>query len=310
MYITFLERSVTSDAFNPDRNIGVMFYDNWNDGYITWAAGLFRPNSDGNAGHVDSGDGEYAYTARLNWNPIYTHDGRCAFMFGGAYSYRALPNTPERADADVPELVGINNTARFRTRIPLRVGGTTGVNSERVVDSGSFVCDNVQLFNLQSLAIAGPFSLQGEAYWVQVGDALEGGQRISPNYSGFYVEASYFLTGENRKYQRTTSTIGRPIPHEPFFFVRNHEDGRRFLFGRGAWELCARYEYIDLGNEIVTNDFQGREQDFIFGVNWWLNSTFRVQVNYVYADIDGLNTTATNRSGHVHALGARFQWDW
>jgi phosphate-selective porin OprO/OprP len=231
-------------------------------------------------------------------------------MVGGAYSYRSLTNQPDRADAANPALVGLNNTARFRTRIPLRVNGTTGVNSERVVDSGSFVCDNVQLFNLQSLLTLGSFSLQSEAFWVHVRDALEGGDRINPSYNGFYVQASYFLTGEHRPYKRTTSTIDRPIPHEPFFFVKNHDGERKYLLGRGAWELVARYEYIDLGNDIVTNDFQGREQDIIVGLNWWLNPNFRVQLNYVWAEIDGLDTLATNRSGIVHGLGTRIQWDW
>jgi phosphate-selective porin OprO/OprP len=312
LYITFLERSVTSDAFNPDRNIGIMLYNNLGEGYFTWATGLFRANSDGHAGAFDSGDGEYSYTTRLNWNPWYTNNGRCAFMFGGAYSYRSLTNTADRAaDGSNATEVGINNTARFRTRIPVRVPGTTGANSERVVDTGSFICENVQLFNLQSLLIFGSFSLQSEAYWVHVRDALEGDTRINPSYSGFYVEASYFLTGENRRYKRTTSTIDRPIAHEPFFFVKSAGEGnRKYLLGRGAWELVARYEYIDLGNDIVTSDFQGREQDIIVGLNWWLNPNFRVQLNYVWAEIDGLNTTATNQNGIVHAFGARFQWDW
>ncbi|MCI0380567.1 MAG: hypothetical protein L0215_23515, partial [Gemmataceae bacterium] len=210
-------------------------------------------------------------------------------------------------------LVGINNTARYRTRIPLRVNGTTGVNSERVVDTGDFVLDNAQLYNLQSLLILGPLSLQAEAYWVHANNALPGKTktRINPDYSGFYVEASYFLTGENRRFKRSTATIDRPIAHEPFFLVKGQQGGWRDLhFGRGAWELVARYEYIDLSNQIITNDFQGREQDVIVGLNWWLNPNFRVQLNYVVAQIDGLNTAATNQSGIVHAFGGRFQWDW
>jgi phosphate-selective porin OprO/OprP len=310
LYITFMERSVASDAFSPGRNIGAMLFNNVDEGLFTWGAGVFRPNSAQNASAEDSGDGEYAYTGRLTFNPWYAHNGRCMFMLGGAYSYRSFPDTPDRPDAANPALVGLNNTARFRTRIPLRVNGTTGVNSERVVDSGSLVCDNVQLFNLQSLLILGSFSLQSEAYWVHVRDALEGDMRINPHYSGFYVEASYFLTGENRRYKRSTATIDRPIPHEPFFFVKNHDGERKYLFGRGAWELVARYEYIDLGNDIVTSDFQGREQDIIVGLNWWLNPNFRMQFNYIWAEIDGLNTLTINQSGNVHAFGARFQWDW
>jgi phosphate-selective porin OprO/OprP len=125
------------------------------------------------------------------------------------------------------------------------------------------------------------------------------------------VEASYFLTGENRRYSRPTASIERTVVLEKFFLVNGEQGGWRNLhFGRGAWQLIGRYEYIDLGNPVVTHDFQGREQDIVLGVNWYLNPTFRIQLNYVLAHIDGLNTLDTNQSGTVHALGARFQWDW
>jgi phosphate-selective porin OprO/OprP len=311
LYTTFMERSVANDAFNPNRHLGLMLYNNAGDGLVTWAGGLFRASRTSNASAEESGDGEYAWTGRLTCNPWYAHDGRCVFMFGGAASYRSLTNQPDR-DATNGPLAGINNTARFRTRIPLRVNGTTGVNSERVVDSGPLVADNAQLYNLQALLILGPFSLQAESYWVQANEALESKTktRTDLSYSGFYVEASYFLTGENRRYNRATASIDRSVVLEKFFLVNGEGGWRNLHFGRGAWQLISRYEYIDLGNPVVTHDFQGREQDVVLGVNWFLSPTFRVQFNYVLAHIDGLNTLDTNQSGTVHAFGTRFQWDW
>jgi phosphate-selective porin OprO/OprP len=310
LYITFMERAGAIDSFDPDRNIGVMLYNDVDDGLVTWAAGFFRPNSTANGSAVDSGDGEYAYTGRVTFTPWYANEGRCVFMVGGAASYRSLPEQRERV-TEGPLLAGLNNTARFRTRIPLRINGTTQVNAERVIDTGALVVDSVGLLNAQALLIYGPLSVQSEYFFVQVNDAQVQNQLINPNYSGFYVQVSYYLTGEHRRYQRSTATIGRPSANEPFFLVESDpECGKRILFGRGAWELAARYDYVDLGNSFVTSQFQGRMQDVVLGVNWLMNSNFRMQFNYVIADVTGLDTDLTNQSGIVHAFGTRFQWDW
>jgi phosphate-selective porin OprO/OprP len=312
-WITFIERATVIDALDPERNIGMLFHRTAFDERVFWAAGLYRPNSaEGNGFADDSGDGEYSYTTRLTFNPWYENDGRCWLHFGGAYSYRS---TLQAAPGTVTNPTG--DDVRFRSRIPLRTRGTTFVNSERVIDTGSVLADNVQLYNLQAAMAVGPFSLQGEVLAAQVDDWVRGPLRRDPNFWGCYVLASYFLTGEHRPYLRKIGGIGMPAPHEPFFLVDSGEDdGRRVHFGRGAWELVARYGFVDLGHEDInaigaippTSTFQGHLHDVTLGVNWYLNPNFRIMWNYVYSHVNGLGVSPTTRDGDVHAFGMRFSF--
>lgn len=311
-WITFIERATIVDALDPERNIGMIFHNTAFDDRMFWAAGLFRPHSaEGNGLADDSGDGEYSYTGRLTFNPIYDADGRCWLHLGGAYSYRSL----------IPVATGaINNPAgddpRFRTRIPARASGTTFVNSGRVIDTGTIVADSMHIYNLQAAMALGPFSLQGEIFAADVNNWVRGPQRRDPSFWGCYAFVSYFLTGEHRPYLRKIGGIGMPAPHEAFFLVDGEHSDRRVIWGRGAWELCARYGFVDLGHEDIntigatppTSTFQGHLHDVTLGVNWYLNPNFRIMWNYVYAHVNGLGVSPTTRDGDVHAFTMRFSF--
>ena len=59
-----------------------------------------------------------------------------------------------------------------------------------------------------------------------------------------YAFVSYFLTGENRPYNRKMGVFDRVKPYEDFFRVRTC-DGNVGT-GHGAWELAYRFSYIDM----------------------------------------------------------------
>ena len=61
--------------------------------------------------------------------------------------------------------------------------------------------------------------------------------------NGFYVQGSYLLTGEHRPYNRALGIFSGIRPKRNFL-----EDG-----GWGAWELAARYSYLDLAASNFTS---------------------------------------------------------
>ena len=61
-------------------------------------------------------------------------------------------------------------------------------------------------------------------------------------FNGGYVNASYMITGEHLGYDRATGYDDRLIP---FRNIGSYKDGKR---GWGAWQLAARFSWIDLNS--------------------------------------------------------------
>jgi phosphate-selective porin OprO/OprP len=89
---------------------------------------------------------------------------------------------------------------------------------------------------------------------------------------GSYVYGSYFLTGENRIYERFGqhgAQFGRNVPYSNFFLIPGG-------VGPGAWELKARWSYLDLGN--LGN---GVYNDLTVGFNWYWSDRMRMMFDWI-----------------------------
>ena len=97
------------------------------------------------------------------------------------------------------------------------------------------------------------------------------------------------------------NTVGSPFA--PFWLTRG-EDGN-LLFGRGAWEVAARYNHLNLDNGPI----QGGQTDaYELGVNWYLNANFKIQFEYLH-QVRFHKGTGPNGTlpGDIDALGIRTQ---
>jgi phosphate-selective porin OprO/OprP len=240
-YITFLERGLPN-AFAPSRNSGFMLHDTALGNRATWAVGLFRDTDDTG---MDIDDGGYNVTGRITGLPWYEDDGASLLHLGAAYSYR----NPD-------------DSLRYRSRPETHL-------TDRFVDTLTFTSDQVDLLGLEAAWVEGPLSLQGE--YVMASADLMGGS--DPDFSGYYGQVSYFLTGEHRKYKASSAAFDRVKPR------KNFAQGG----GCGAWELKARYSHIDLDSKTITG---GELDDIAAGVNWYLNPNVRVMWDYIHADAD------------------------
>ena len=241
-YTTFLERALPN-VFAPSRNTGFMLYDSILDDRMTWSAGLFRDTDDYGEG-VD--DGGYNVTGRITAQPIYEEKGARLLHLGAGYSYR----NPD-------------DSVRYRQRPEAHL-------TSRFVDTGTFAADQTDLLGLEAAWVDGPFSLRGEYMFANV-DRIDSGANV--DFDGFYVQASYFLTGEHRRYKASSGTFSRVKPKENF-----SRSG-----GRGAWEIAARYSELDLNDGSITG---GKLSNITAGLNWYLNPNTRLMLNYIHADKD------------------------
>jgi phosphate-selective porin OprO/OprP len=264
-YITFLERSLPTEAFAPSRNSGFYVQNAPLDKRLTWALGYFRETDD--SGFDFGKDDIWNLSGRVTGLPWYEDEGSRLLHLGFSYSHSF-------SDGDV----------RFRSRPEAHLSPV------RFVDTGSFAADAVDLINPEIALVFGPLSLQGEYYRAFVDSSVQD----DPELDGFYVEASYFLTGEHRAYKRSAAAFDRVRPADNF-----DASG-----GWGAWQIAARYSQVDLADGNLSTIYDAdltpdpddvnlaRELDNIaVGLNWYLNPNVRVMLNYVYSDLEDLDST-------------------
>jgi phosphate-selective porin OprO/OprP len=145
------------------------------------------------------------------------------------------------------------------------------------VDTGNIPARHFQLLDSEVAWVNGPFSIQSE-YALAAVDQI-GNPNVT--FDAFMLQASYFLTGESRPYNRYMGIFDRIVPFGNFFRVRTQDQG--IQMGPGAWEVAARYSWINLTQKnVLGNDLQ----DFTFGLNWYLNPYLRAKFNYVRAFLD------------------------
>jgi phosphate-selective porin OprO/OprP len=271
-FITFMERNLCNLAFTPSRNFGVMATDSILDNHMTWAVGWFKDVDDKMNGLTD---GErYAVTGRLTGLPWYERGGKELVHLGVGAS--------TRSPAD--------DTVAFSMRPETHI-------DSKLLDTGNITASNVYLLSPELAAVYGPFSLQAQYYMASATSHSKG----SPDFNGYYVYASFFVTGESRNYKTSTGAFDRVRPNENLF----GKEG-----GFGAIELAVRYSSIDLNDGPATSAgvTGGKESNIAGGVNWHLNPNMRVMLNYVYADVKDQGTAKFD--GKENAFMLRFQFDW
>jgi phosphate-selective porin OprO and OprP len=150
----------------------------------------------------------------------------------------------------------------------------------------------------------GPFSMQGEYYRYGIDRTVS--TLKDPEFGGWYVQASYFLTGEMRPYVPASAAFGSPPVANAFALDAS---------SWGAWEVKARYSVNDFNafenDAVVANRVLGGEQKIISaGVNWYLNRNIRWMFDYMRVDIDRMNTAGAQAGQKFGVLATRIQFSF
>ncbi|MCZ2341377.1 MAG: OprO/OprP family phosphate-selective porin [Bacteroidales bacterium] len=287
-FLPFMEYSYLFDlnyatAFNNGYTPGIAAYNTWANGRIYTHGGFFKnlpaPFAFG------LGDGEYAATGRIGLLPILNLDERRLWYIGGAMSRR-----------DPVEGVV---TARIRNQVRNAPGPLLNI----LATTGAVPAESNGIFSLDSAFVSGPLTVLGEFQSNQLyGASTTNGVPLGTvNYNGFYVSTLYFLTGESRTWNTQAYIFNRVIPKSNFL-VDKETHG---IKGWGAWEVGARYSYLDLNDKTIRG---GRLQAVTLGLNWYLNPITKFQFNYdcAYKDL-GSNPLA---KGIIHSFGTRLNFDF
>jgi phosphate-selective porin OprO/OprP len=291
--MTFLERSSYSEAIEMNQNFvtGAWLGNNYFDQRATWSGVIFRPDPGSSTGAF-FGDGQWAWQGRLTALPLWDCEGRHYMHVGLSGGWRSgvnnLANSPLRT---------IQVRARPEQRDDVPAGGFTNADSNRMVDTGLLAADHQWLMGLELFYVKGPFSFQAEYGWNWVDNVIGAGPSgftLNPKFvpagnyvfNGGYAQIAYTLTGESRSYDKRLGRLdsyyfGRRGPFTNAWFVRD-ENGA-LDFGIGAWEIAARYSYVDLNDGSGLTQIRGGRMDGLsFALNWYLNTNLKVQFEYVY----------------------------
>lgn len=275
-FITFMERSMGNSVFSPAYGLGAMVFNGTEDQHLLWQVGVFENDLPDAIPRRDADNFATAFTGRVVWLPWYDEctEGRGLLHLGAAYSYR------DAFDA----------AHDFRSRENSAFG-------PYILRGGAPVLTDCNLFGLEAAVVYGPFSVQSEykEAWLEY---PTGGNAVIP---AFYVQLSYFLTGENRGYKFDLGRFDRVKPFENFFRVRA-EDGCCYT-GKGAWELAYRYDYCDISEMGAA---AGLATTHTVGVNWYLCPYARIMANYVH----GLPHKDYTEAGEIDAFMMRYQVDF
>lgn len=188
------------------------------------------------------------------------------------------------------------------------------------------------ILGLEGIVAKGPFKLQGE----YAGGKFESkdeirGNDMSADIQTAYLSANYMLTGEHYSKSYKGGKMKGIKVANPFDF----ETGT----GTGAWEIGARYEYLDIDDIKIDNtgaatssrvvgaldcgvatddDYtscnngKGGANQYTIGLKWIANQNVLAKVSYTYADYDhdiiAKDLSSNEAFDSEQLLQTRIQW--
>lgn len=224
---------------------------------------------------------QLGFTGRVAYAPLRGKDWRVNLGAHGSYVDRPANVAGPGADGSTPadgHVVALNGAAE------LRVDGT------RLVNTGNIAARNASEVGAEFALQKGPLFLASEYERLAV---ERSDIRSTPQFSGYYVEGTWFLTGESKTYAAGSAAFDGPAKINHRFDPRNG--------GFGAVELALRWSDMNLnyhagpaGTAPAADAIRGGEQQiFSAGLNWYPTPIARFMLDYQHVRIDRLSPSAS-----------------
>jgi phosphate-selective porin OprO/OprP len=300
-HFQFLERSVAFQAMEPFRRVGIMAYAMTDDERTQWAYSVYATGltfwngaetvystiGDNRNGAQIGDNGGVAFASRITHLAYYDDLAMDRYLLhvGGGYRYGETGGSP---DTDGP----FAKTYRSAVIPEFYVGDPTGIGlpgagTQFVLDTGRILANDFHDIHVELAGSYGRAHFQTEAMLTAVNQF--GGPAIMQPAA--YFQCGYMLTGEAIGYLKQVGAFDYTVvPYTPFFGTGRK--GR--LRGWGAWELAARWSYLDLSGVNVRPLNQlsnatgpppspnaGTINQTTLGVNWYWNRFAKVQFNWI-----------------------------
>jgi phosphate-selective porin OprO/OprP len=273
--IKFIERSYVSNNILPNRDLGVSVFGDVLDKKVSYAVGFFNGISDGaEASTAQDINSDKDITARLFTTPFAGSDSSLAGLGVGLAATFSDASTNALSSYKTPGQA--NNFFSYAS--------TSAGNGKRT------------RWSPQAHYYAGPLGILAEYAIVQQ-DVVQTVNSAKLNNSAWQVAGSWLLTGEDASFKGVT-------PYSPF---KNGGDG-----GWGAWELVARYQANHIDSQATTfadtaKGFALSAKTWGVGLNWYLNASSRVAINYEKTKLGDVTTGTAVKGNGEDFFVARYQ---
>ena len=279
--IMFTERSLVSALTVPafDRAIGLNLKghgNNWN-----VQSGIYGDAMGNSADNTNNNEGK-GFGIRGTWAPIMEKDK--VLHLGANFGFR------KPSDANY-----LNGKRSSSSSVPEFSYKTTNMSDLKIVDAKITNMDDIKLGLVEVAGMYGPFSFQSE--YAKSTISVNGASDV--DFSAWYAQVGYSLTGESRTYKGSDGEFKRLVPKNNFSLAKGTW---------GAWEVAGRYDSIDLEDGLVKG---GEAKRVSVSLNWYLNEDVRILAGYTKAfDLDGGALKKANGSyaDDIDVYTVRTQW--
>jgi phosphate-selective porin OprO/OprP len=195
--------------------------------------------------------------------------------------------------------------------------GEIRVDGNRLVNTGAIPAKGGDLWSLEAAGNIRNVTISGEYYNFGVDrDTGCAGCIATPDpaFSGWYVQASWILTGEAKLYQASATNNNMATFANPRIVAPFTVDGQHW----GAWELAARYSDLDLNwrqgaSGVACNGptecIRGGEQKiWTLGLNWYPTANIRILFDYAIIEVNKLNGSGQQVGQTLSAVETRLQF--
>jgi phosphate-selective porin OprO/OprP len=223
------------------------------------------------------------YGGRVFWVP-FAEEGN-TLHFGVSYSVD--DPGPKSLPAKIVDIYGGRRGISKSLGIAGASASLSGANSQST-------------FAAEAAYAIGPVTLQGEYANVKLDNThLVGGAQKNSHVQAFYVQASWFVTGERTIYRKERGAFGKPKPISKW----------------GALELAARYDLAKNTDQnpgadpCRTGTSKCEVQVITLGANWYVRQGLRFMLNYYLTEaaIGNAGAGTPNRTDSPSVISFRTQ---
>lgn len=210
-----------------------------------------------------------------------------------------LPLEAEGSTLHLGLVYGVDDFGRTGTGLPVasgpsaasiagRTSGTqvTGLSSTSL--GATAPGESQSTYAVEAASTFGPGFVQMEYANSTLGQASG---TSDMDVTSYYVQGSFFVTGETKPYKKDRGTYGSPKP----------------IGAAGAFEVTARYDFIESPDKTGTTG-KPEVTQITAGLNWYVNPNVRFMLNYSMGEQETTNTTTSAKTKtELDAIGLRTQ---